>query len=42
MGGPTGGVNEEQSVPAMCRLVDGLDAEQYGRFLRYDGNEQSW
>lgn len=42
MGGPMGALSEQQSVRAMCRLLEGFSPDQHGRFFRYDGSELPW
>lgn len=37
-----GQISVDVSVSAMRRVIDGLDAEMSGRFLRYDGGEIEW
>ncbi len=42
MGGPGAALSPEQSVSAMRRVIDGLGAEDNGRFLNYDGGAIAW
>lgn len=42
MGGPGGTQTPQQSVSALRRVIDGLDLERSGAFLRWDGREGTW
>ena len=42
MGGKAATLTIEQSVPAMVKVIDGLQPADNGRFLNYDGTELPW
>jgi NAD(P)-dependent dehydrogenase (short-subunit alcohol dehydrogenase family) len=42
MGGAQATLTIAQSVPAMVKVIDGLKADDNGRFLNYDGSEIPW
>jgi len=42
MGGPSAPLKAEKSVGGILDVIDGLTAEDNGRFLRWDGAEMPW
>ena len=42
MGGPNATLKPEESIAAMIKLLDGLKAEDSGKFFNYDGKPMPW
>lgn len=42
MGGPRASLTPEASVAGLLAMVDGLEPEQNGAFLQWDGSEHPW
>lgn len=42
MGGPTAAIDTTTSVHGMFDVIDGLKAQDYGRFINYDGSDIPW
>ena len=42
MGGPTAPLSPEESIGAILKLIDGLKAEDNGRFMDYQGQTVPW
>lgn len=42
MGGPQATLEPEESIAAMIKLLDGLKAEDSGKFFNYDGKPMPW
>jgi NAD(P)-dependent dehydrogenase (short-subunit alcohol dehydrogenase family) len=42
MGGPNGLIDAPESVAGLRRVIEGLNLENSGRFLAYDGKEIPW
>jgi NAD(P)-dependent dehydrogenase (short-subunit alcohol dehydrogenase family) len=42
MGAPAATLTPQQSVAAVCKVVETLTPEQSGKFYHYDGTEYPW